>query len=41
LFSVDKLPTQYTTVELGVDGGSTTTMAAIDRETGQAVVKLP
>ena len=41
LFSVDKLPTLYTAVELGVVGGSTTTMAAIDRETGEALVKLP
>jgi hypothetical protein len=40
-FSVDKLPTQYSMVELGVDGGSTTTKAAIDPETGEALVNLP
>ncbi|MEO7097518.1 MAG: hypothetical protein ABI175_29930 [Polyangiales bacterium] len=41
LFSVDKLPTLYTTVELGVENGSSTTMAAIDYETGEALVALP
>jgi len=39
-FTVDKLPTTYDGVELGIDGGSGT-YAPIDPSTGSAAIDLP
>ncbi len=39
-FFVDKLPTVYDGVELGIDGGSGT-FSPIDPETGDAMIDLP
>jgi len=40
-FTVDKLPTIYTEVQLGTDGTSSGPTAAIDRTTGEATIDLP
>jgi len=40
-FFVDKFPTVYDSVELGPESSSSGTTAAIDRETGEAIVRLP
>lgn len=40
-FSVDKLPTLYTQVELGPQDSLPSATASLDRETGEALVLLP
>ncbi len=40
-FTVDKLPTFYTAVELGVDNSGAGTTASINSETGEATLDLP